>query len=111
MKSSVFAITLGVGFAGAAIASHRYVPIAQASSAPAAEVQRVIQVEPARPWVNVRRLETIRFVVGNGANQIAFVRRIDGNASSFALQDIAPAGVTGLDGVKVYVAPDRVTRR
>lgn len=118
MKSTALAMTLSLSFVvTVATANPWHEPSspkleqADTSIVQSAAVEKVIKIEPDTRWVNVRRLETIRFIVGEGAHQIDFVRRIDGNASSFSLKDIAPKAATGLDQVTVFVAPDRLTRR
>lgn len=118
MKTTAFAIVLGLGSIGVAMASQFHEPPSARSlqnqtttvEAPA-EAPRIITIRPDTRWVNVHRLETVRFVIEGSHDEPGFVRRIDGSANSFPLKEIAPSGVSGVELVRVYVAPDRVTRR
>ena len=72
---------------------------------PEAQAERTIRIGPDTRWVNVTRLETVRFIVDQGGAQKSFAWRFDTLPfRSFTMNDIAPTSVLGLQEVKVYVA-------
>jgi len=69
------------------------------SSVPATQAERSIVIGPDTRWANVKRDETIRFVVGDRE----FGWRFDGTASSVDLMRVAPGLVNR--PLTAYVAP------
>jgi hypothetical protein len=70
--------------------------------------ERTVTIDQGTRWVNVTRMETVRFVVKQGGAQKTFTWRFDGfPRRSFSLNDVAPAGVLGQQQVMVYVGPNR----
>lgn len=77
-------------------------------SVPQAQADRTIPIDATTRWVNVKRMETVRFVVGQGSAAKTFTWRFDGLPNQpFGLDQIAPAGTLGGQAVTVYVARNR----
>jgi hypothetical protein len=77
------------------------VPIAQE------QAERTVQIDGNTHVVNVKRMENVRFVVGNGSDAKTFAWRFDGLPQrNFKLSQIAPASALGGQDVTVYVARD-----
>lgn len=69
------------------------------------QADRTIHIDDHTHWVNVTRMESVRFVVGDGGDAKAFAWRFDGVPQRpFTLDRIAPAGTPGSQGVTVYVS-------
>ncbi len=69
------------------------------------QADRTIHVNQQTRWVNVTRMESVRFVVGDGNKAKTFAWRFDGVPQRpFALDRIAPAGAMGTQSVTVYVS-------
>ena len=82
------------------------------SAAPEAQAERTIQIGPNTRWVNVNRLETVRFVIDQGGAQKTFTWRFDAQPlRPFGLSAVAPAGALGQQQVTVYVARNRYIDR
>jgi len=78
------------------------------SVAPEAQAERTIQIGPNTRWVNVNRMETVRFVIDPGGAQKTFTWRFDAlPLRPFSLSAVAPAGALGPQQVTVYVARNR----
>ena len=70
------------------------------------QAERTIQIDGSTRWVNVKRMENVRFVIGNGSDAKSFTWRFDGvDMRPFKLGQIAPAGALAQD-VTVYIAPN-----
>lgn len=118
---SVIAMTLTLATLTTASASPNHEPpprqrlqATQMESGGNVGYDRTIQVGPSTRWVNVKRSETIRFVVDEGGTQHEFIRRIDvPSTRSLSLSALAPDGMmmSSVNNVKVFVAPDRFSRR
>ena len=68
------------------------------------QAERTIQITPDTRWVNVTRLETVRFVVSSGAARTSFTWRFDSlPLRPFDLRQVAPAGALVGQQINVYV--------
>lgn len=77
-------------------------------SVPETQAERTIQIGPDTRWVNVNRMETVRFVINQGGAQKTFAWRFDrAPLRPFNLGDVAPTGSLGAQQVTVYVARNR----
>lgn len=75
-----------------------------------AQAERTIEITPQTQWVNVKRLETVRFVNHVNGDTRAFTWQAPAHAlKPLGLSDIAPAGFVE-QPVTVYVAPSRLSR-
>ena len=120
--SAVFAsLLLSVISIGAGASPDHEPPKAQAGRTTSAVtedfrngVDRTVIIESDARWVNVKRAETIRFVVkGSDGTLREFIHRIDVLSNKpYPLSKLAPEDLaSGLGTVMVYVTPDRVARR
>jgi len=76
------------------------IPVAQS------QAERTVHVDGKTHFVNVMRMENVRFVIGNGSDAKSFTWRFDGvDMRPFKLGQIAPAGALAQD-VTVYIAPN-----
>lgn len=72
------------------------------------QAERTIEIRPDTRWVNVTRMETIRFVINREGAQKAFTWRFDTlPLRPFELAEVAPQGALGQQQVTVYVARNR----
>ena len=75
---------------------------------PDSYAERTITIDPKTRWVNVTRMEAIRFVVTQGGAQKTFTWRFDTlPRRTFSLNEAVPAGILGQQQVMVYVGPNR----
>ena len=75
-----------------------------------AQADRTIEITPQTQWVNVKRLEVVRFVNHVNGDTRAFTWQAPAHAlKPVSLSDIAPAGFVE-QPVTVYVAPSRLSR-
>lgn len=75
-----------------------------------AQAERTIEITPQTQWVNVKRMEVVRFVSTTGGATKAFTWQFSApSLRPFSLSDIAPAGFVQ-QPVTVYVAPSRLSR-
>lgn len=74
------------------------------------QAERTIDISPQTQWVNVRRMEVVRFVSTTSSGTKTFIWRFDARTNKpFRLNEIAPAGFVD-QPVTVYVAPSRNAR-
>lgn len=75
-----------------------------------AQTDRTIDITPQTQWVNVKRLETVRFVNHVNGDTKTFTWQVPAHAlKPSSLSDIAPAGFVE-HPVTVYVTPSRLSR-
>jgi hypothetical protein len=101
-------------FVTAAISALAYSASAQAAplndnplgvSAAQEQAERTVRIDSNTRWVNVKRMETVRFELGHGSDAKAFTWRFDGQPQRWMkLNEIAPEGALGAHDVTVYVA-------
>lgn len=97
------ALVAALGAAGAALANHPPAGPSLGTAIHGSAADRTVVLEPGAKWVNVNRNETVKFVLGDQS----FTWRFDTlNQSVIDLDKIAPAGLLGGTGIKVYVGPD-----
>ncbi len=69
------------------------------------QADRTVHIDAKTRWVNVKRMETVRFEVGSGPDAKTFTWRFDGLPQRWVkLDQIAPADAVGSHEVIVYVA-------
>ena len=116
LTTTLFALTLTIGALSTALASPPYRPSLTPSDSgqqavPAQSFDRTIEIGSSTRAVNVKRFETVRFVIITGGATREFVQHIDTRSSSLALSSLAPQEAAQASNVTVYVEPDRVSRQ